>query len=89
MLIKMISTNDLSVFIICHHLNGLRNKNLCLVQDVMRVSKTVAKKYKRVYEDFPNLAILTKSAMPDEIQLTFVHMDVGEKYLGESVVDYA
>ena len=84
----MISTTALSVFILCHHHNRLGNKNLRLIQDVMRGSERAAEKYKRVCEDFPNLAILTRSATPGEIQLTFVHASVGNKYLGESVVSF-
>ena len=34
---------------------------------------------------FPNVAILTKSATPGEVQLTFAHASVGKKSLGESV----
>ena len=52
----------------------------------MGASEPAAEKYKRVYEDFPNLAILTKSATPGKIQLTFGHVNVGNKSLGESVV---
>ena len=69
----MISTNALSMFILHHNLNGLGNKNLRSVQYVMCTSKPATEKYKRVCKDFPNLAILTNSATPGEIQLTFVH----------------
>ena len=85
----MISTNALYVFLLSHHLNGPGNKNLLSIQDVMRASKPAAEKFKRVCEDFPNLAILTKSATPGEIQLTFGHVAVGNKSLGESVVAFA
>ena len=85
----MISTNDLSMFILHHHINGLRNKNLCYIQYVMRASKRAEEKYKRVCEDFPNLAILTKSAKPGKIQLTFGHAAVGNKSLGVSVVAFS
>ena len=85
----MISTNALSVFLLNHHLNGLGSKNLCLIQDVMRASDPAADKFKRVCEDFPNLAILTKSSTPGNIQLTFGHTAVGNKSLGEFVVAFA
>ena len=52
----------------------------------MRASKPDAKKYKKVCEDLPNLAILTKSATPSEVQLTLGHAAVGNKFLGEYVV---
>ena len=85
----MISTNDLSMFILYHNLNGLRNKNLCLIQYVMRLSDMAAKKCKRVCKDLPNHAIITKSAKPGKIQLMFIHAAVRNKFLGESVVAFA
>ena len=85
----MLSTNTLSVFILHHHQKGICNKNLRLIQDIMRTSKSAAKKYKKVCDEFPNFAILTKSAMPGEVQLTFAHMTVGNKSLEESVVAFA
>ena len=83
------STNYLSVFILHHHLNEPRNKNICTIQDVIRASEPDAEKYKWVCEDFPNHAILTKSATPGEIQLKFGHADVGKKSLEESVVAFS
>ena len=53
----------------------------------MRASDPAMEKSKRVCKDFPNLAVLTKSAMPGEIQLTFGHAAVGNKSIRESVVD--
>ena len=85
----MISTNGLSVFILHNHLNGLSNKNLRSIQYVMRASEPVTKNYKRACKNFPNLTILTNSATTGKIQLTFGHADVENKYLGESVVDFA
>ena len=82
----MISTNALSVFLLHHHLNRLGNKNLRLVQDMMHASEPAAEKFKRVYEDFPNLTILTKSSTPGKIQLTLGHAAIGNKSLGESNV---
>ena len=80
----MIYTNALSVFILHHHLNGVGNKNLCSIQDVMCASKPEVKMYKMVCEDFPNLVILTKSATPGKIQLTVGRADVENKSLGGS-----
>ena len=85
----MITTNALSVFLLHHHLNGLGNKNLYSIQDVMCASEPAAVKFKRVCEDFPNLAIFTKSATLGDIQLMFDHAAVGNKSLGESVVSFA
>ena len=84
----MISTNALSVFILHHHLNRLKKNNFCSIQDVMSTSEPATEKYKRVCEDFPNLTILTKSAMLGNIQLMFGHVAVGNKSLGESVVAF-
>ena len=78
----MISTNALFVFLLHHHINGLRNKNLRSIQDVMHASDPAAEKFKRVCKDFPNLAILTKSSTPGDIHLTFGHAAVGNKSLG-------
>ena len=85
----MISTNFLSVFLLHHHLNGLGNKNLRSIQDVMRASKPAADKFKRFCKDFPNTVILTKSATPGKIQLTPSHAAVGNKSLWESIVAFA
>ena len=78
----MISTNNLSVFILRDHFNGLGNRNLCLIQDVMRANDPAVEIYKRVCEDLPNLLILTKSATTGEIQLTFSYVPIGNKSLG-------
>ena len=85
----MISTNSLFVYILHHNRNGLGNKNLCSIQEIMCASEPAAKKYKRVCEDFPDLAILTKSAAPGKFQLTFGHATVGNKSIGEFVVAFA
>ena len=81
----MISTNALSVFILHHHHNGICNKNIRSIQEIMRVSKPAFEKYKKDCDNFPNLAIPTKSATPGKVQLTFAYAPVGNKYLGESV----
>ena len=85
----MISTNDLSMFLLHHHLNGLRNENRRSVQEVMRASEPAAEKFKNICEDFPDLAILAKSSTPGEIQLMFGHAAVGNKSLRESVMAFA
>ena len=51
----------------------------------MRASEPATENYKNVYEDFPNLGILMKSSTPDEVQLTFRHVTVGNKSIRESV----
>ena len=72
----MIPTNALSVFILHHNPNGLQNKNLRSLQDIIRSSELEDEKYKRVCKDCPNLIILTKSATPGKVRLTFVHADI-------------
>ena len=44
---KMLSIKAISVFILHNHQNGLCNKNLRSIQDIMRASDPAAKKYKR------------------------------------------
>ena len=85
----MISTKTLYVFILHHHLNGLRKNNLRSIQYVMRASNPAAEKYKRVCKYLPNITILTNSAISGKIQLTFRHAAVGKKSLGEYVVAFA
>ena len=55
----------------------------------MRVSEPATEKYKRVCENFPNLAILTRSVIPGKIQLTFGHTAVGNNSIGGSVVGFS
>ena len=85
----MIYSNTLSTFIIHHDLNGLFNKNLRLIQDLMRTSEPAGEKFKYVCGNFPNLAILTKRATLGDVQLTFVHVSVGKTPLGESITAFS
>ena len=85
----MLSTNALSVFILHHLQNGICNKNLHLIQDIMCARNPYDKNHKKVCNDFPNLAIITKSAIPGEVQLTFAHATVWNKSLGESGLVFA
>ena len=55
----------------------------------MFTSNQAFAKYKKVCDNFQNLAIITKSATPGEVQLTFVHASVGNKLLMESVAVFA
>ena len=79
----MISSHALSAFLLNHPLNGLGNSNLRSVQEVIRASKPVTEKFMDICTDFPNLALLTKSSTPGEIQITFGHSTVRNKALGE------
>ena len=60
----MLSTNAFFVLILHHHQNVIYNNNLCSIQDIMRASEPASKKYKKGCDDFPNLAIIIKSAIP-------------------------
>ena len=55
----------------------------------MRTSDPANEKYKKVHDDFLNLAVLTKSITLGEEPLTFVHESFRNKSLGESVVAFA
>ena len=85
----MIFTNALSVFILYHCHHRICNKNLRYIQEIMRTSEPSFEKYKKFCDYFPNLAILTKSATPGEVQLTFVHASVGGKSFSESIEAFA
>ena len=80
----MIYFHTFSAFLLDHSLNGLGNSNLRSVQEVIRVSKPATEKFKDICNNSPNLAILTKSSTPGEVQLTFSHSTVGNKSLGET-----
>ena len=47
----------------------------------MRRSDPAKENFKLVCKYFPNIAILTKSATPVEVQLMFTHASVGDKSL--------
>ena len=82
---KMVYTNTLSVCILHHHENITCNKNIFSIQEIMRTSKPAFKKYKNFCSNFSSLAILTKNATLDKVQLKFAHTYVGDKYLREFV----
>ena len=55
----------------------------------MRKSELALEKYKKVCGNLPNLAILSKSAITGEVQLTLTHTSVGNKSLGEFIATFA
>ena len=55
----------------------------------MRSDESASAKLKRVYTDFPNIILLTKSATPSDIQITFGHAFLQKKSLRESVATLA
>ena len=77
------------MFLLYHYINVLVNENIRSVPEVMLASELAPDKFKNVCKDFPNIAILTKSSKPGEIQLTFGHAAVGNKSLGEYIVAFA
>ena len=85
----MISYHALSAFLLNHPLNGLGNSNLWSVQEVIQASKPATEKFKDICTNFPNLALLTISSTPGEIQITFGHSMVRNKSLGEILQAFA
>ena len=85
----MISTNALSLFLLKHDQNGVCDRNLCSVQESMCSNKQAIANFKRLCADFPNLALLNKSATSREVQVTYVHVPVGNKYHRETVTTFA
>ena len=73
----------LSAFLLNHPPNEIGNANLWSVQEAIWASVPATEKFKNTCDDFPDLAILTKSSLPGEVQLTFSHSTVGNKSLGE------
>ena len=55
----------------------------------MRLDNPDGSKSKLIYAGFPNIVILTKSATPDEIQVTFFHTNIGNKYPRETIATFA
>ena len=84
----MISSHALSAFLLDHPLNGLGNFK-SPVRTRGDTGEPATEKFKDICTDFPNLAILTKSSTPGEIQLTFGHSTVGNKSLGETIQAFA
>ena len=79
----MISTNALSLFLLKNNQNGICKRNLRLIQELMHLYKPSIAKFKWVCADFPNLALLIKSATTGGVQVTYVHTPVGKKSLGK------
>ena len=46
-------------------------------------------KFKCVCADFPNIVLLTKSATPGNIQVTFGHVSAKNKYFRETTTTFA
>ena len=85
----MLSTNALSIYILQHKQNKMREQNIRSIQEAMRSDKPYISKLKRVRTDFSNLAIITKIDTPGEIQATYAPASVGNKPLGKTVTAFA
>ena len=55
----------------------------------MHLENLTGAKFKRICGNFPNIAILTKSATLVNIQVTIVHATVGDKSLRETITAFA
>ena len=84
----MVSTNYLLLFLLEHDLNKVCNRNIHSIQEPMYSDKPARSKFKWVCTDFPNLAILTNSVTPGEVQVAYAHVSVGDKSLRETVVSF-
>ena len=72
----MIDSNTLSLLLIEKHHNGVCNRNLCLIQESMRLDDMFRTKYKRICAYLPNIAILANGDMPGKVQIIFGHVAV-------------
>ena len=84
----MILSNTLSLCLLDHDQNEVYNHNIHLMQDLMCSGEPDGAKVKRVCADFPNIALLTKIAMPSDIQVIFCHAFFGDECLGETVTAF-
>ena len=55
----------------------------------MRSDETAVSKFNRLCTDFPDIALLTKSATPREVQVTYTHASVENNPLRETVTTFA
>ena len=85
----MMSSNALSLFLLYHEQNVVCNRNICSIQDLMDSEDLAGTKFKCVFADFPDLSLPTKSAMAEDIQVTYVHASAGNKSLRETLNAFA
>ena len=55
----------------------------------MRSDEPAVSKFKRLYTDFPNIALLTKSATPGEVQVTYTHASIENNLLRETATTFS
>ena len=85
----MISSNTSSMYLLQHYQENICDQNIRSIQEAMCSDEPSRSKFRRVYIGLPNLAVPTKSAMPGDMQVTYVHASVGNKYLRETVTDFS
>ena len=85
----IISTDTLSLFLIKHSQNGVCDRNICLIQELVRSDEPARSKFKRLCMYLTNLTLITKIETPGEFQVTYGHTSVRKKYLGETVIAFA
>ena len=54
----------------------------------MPLNEPAGSKFKRACIEFSNQAVLTKSATLGDIQITYVHASIGNKYIGKTVASF-
>ena len=81
----MMNYNALSLLLPGHYQSRACNHNICLIQELMRVNELAGVKFKHVYLDFANIAILTNSAAPGKVQVKLYHANIVNMHLGETV----
>ena len=79
----------LSIYLLHHNQKDLFNQNIWSIQDAMRSDNPAGSKLKRVCTDLPNMVALNMIATPGDIQVTYVHVPVGNKSLGEMVTAFS
>ena len=85
----MIKSNNSSLFLIERNHNGFCNRIIHLIQDLMSSNETSDIKFKRLCADLPNIAILTKSATPGEVQMSFCHMIIVNNSHRETITTFS
>ena len=87
-MLTIISTNALSLFLLKYDKNGFCNRNIHSIKYLMHSDDPDGNKFKNLCTDFPNLALIIKTATPGEIQVTFDHAPIGKNSLGETTAAF-
>ena len=84
----MISNNTLYIYNLQHDQHEICEQNMRSIQYIMHSEDPARSKFKRFCTEFPILAVLTKSATPGDIQVTYAYASVGNKSLSETVAPF-